>query len=470
MSSLPEKVPIPRDDLPPTQASFHDLPQELLQEIVSQIRARHVVRTLRLVSHAFNEAAKGRAAESLSLMNNLDKVERMLSTPNTFDQSCVKLSMWNEDRPEDHYGWVVLAKLIRKMTGLHKVRWVVEGSVDGKVLESIAQLPLLESLDLVVRGFLKNLDRLMSLPTSTTRKLKSLSLQFPPLKELWNIPHAKAAVCYLIANAPTLERLNVGPIKFQYHNSGIYQATLEPLNIDALFAHIRSRGCFEPSLRSFGPLGVHFPSSPNAFHYFSKLSTLQISNHLQEHEAIWPALHTSGVRLKAISVQLLTSPLFEYLQNYHGLKSFHMGVYLPCGSLVLDQDVQLLLTHALPPHSATLTDLRILPDEGNEADRTVSAGGGGPNSTMSWNIPVTLANLSSLGRIQRLELVHTVVEMHDRGRKDALTSNIAAVISHASIMTNLEILHLNFIGSNLTGTQPRTHRDRIEKVLGSFST
>jgi hypothetical protein len=55
-------------------------------------------------------------------MNNLDKVERMLSTPNTFDQSCVKLSMWNEDRPEDHYGWVVLAKLIRKMTGLHKVR------------------------------------------------------------------------------------------------------------------------------------------------------------------------------------------------------------------------------------------------------------------------------------------------------------------------------------------------------------
>jgi hypothetical protein len=164
-------------------------------------------------------------------------------------------------------------------------------------------------------------------------------------------------------------------------------------------------------------------------------------------------------------VQLLTSPLFEYLQNYHGLRSFHMSVYLPCGSLALDQDVQLLLTHALPPHSATLTDLRILPDEGNEADRTVSAGGGGPNSTMSWNIPVTLANLSSLGSIQRLELVHTVVEMHDRGRKDALVSIFCFRLQkNMGILTPLDFKHSRSNFARQYHDKPRNPSLKLHRV------
>ena len=145
MSSLPHER-IPQNDVSPTLASFYDLPNELLLNVVSQvissrqsrlylrthiavppfpqIRTKRALGTLRLLSRVLDEMVKDRVAERLSLIGNLDKVESMLSTPNTFDQSCGTLRIAQHNYPNDHYGCVVLAKLVGKMKGLHTIQWV----------------------------------------------------------------------------------------------------------------------------------------------------------------------------------------------------------------------------------------------------------------------------------------------------------------------------------------------------------
>jgi hypothetical protein len=145
MSSVPRIARLPQSDGSPSPASFYDLPNELLLNIVSQvtslswnpqpgthvalscslqIHTQRALRTLRLLSRPLNEMVKDRVTSRLSLKWELDKVESMLSGPNTFDGSCRSLRIVTYDHSDDHYGWMVLSKLIAKMKGLHAIQCV----------------------------------------------------------------------------------------------------------------------------------------------------------------------------------------------------------------------------------------------------------------------------------------------------------------------------------------------------------
>lgn len=71
---------------------------------------------------------EGEVFDHVVVGRDLDKIEGMLSGPSVFDKFCGTLIirgcgfLRGCDYPAEHYGWEVLAKLIRKMKGVHTVK------------------------------------------------------------------------------------------------------------------------------------------------------------------------------------------------------------------------------------------------------------------------------------------------------------------------------------------------------------
>ncbi|TEB23266.1 hypothetical protein FA13DRAFT_1798235 [Coprinellus micaceus] len=395
---------------------------------------------------------KDRVTSHLSLKWELDKVESMLSGPNTFDGSCRSLRIVTYDHSDDHYGWMVLSKLIAKMKGLHAIQWIVDEDLNKQVLHAISQLPQLEKLEVVFQGVpSRRFDELlMSLPVSTLAKMKSICIQFRTLGvsgwNHWPISRARALISYLISNAPAIEQLEIGPNILHRNNNVDLGPPDEPspaLDVVPLFAYLQRRANFQPSLQSFAPLAIKFPISRTTIGFFAKLTTLHLGNHLREHEFVWSTLHTSGIRLTTVVVQWITAPLIQYLQGYHGLRAFHLDICSPLGRYVLDADVLLLLTQALPSHRQTLTDLRFRPSEDMKIDRL--AGDHKP-VTMLWDIPTVLGHLSSFNWVERLDLVQYMVEMAIDQQIQSLVSNISAITSHQ--LTSLNSVNIHIVAVN----------------------
>lgn len=294
-------------------------------------------------------------------------------------------------------------------------RWSIGYHLDTGVLDAISNLPFLEHLKFIFCHGMVDFDRLLSLRSPNLSKLKSLSVHFSflasdsPYREPYSV--AKRSLCYLIANAPALQVLNVGSSTSHWLGTPF-------VDLDALFVYLQGRPNFQPSLRNIGFGVLNFPT-PLAKGFFASLSCLELPNDRSEDEAVWPALRAAGINLAVIKVKWPSARLLRYLSNYHGLRGFHMDMCSSNGSYAEDGVLQSLLTSALAAHRTTLEDLRFAPSPLHDVERSAAVG---RPDTMLWDIPGLLVLLQPFTRVERLELVHYRINMADENERVAFVS------------------------------------------------
>lgn len=427
------------NDFPrPTLATFSDLPNEILLMIFSEFHTKRHLRKLRFVCRLYNEMVKDLLGERLVISEKPSMVDEMMSGPNIYDKSCRTLVLKCSFVPPDHYMWGMLPKLILKMQGIRTVDLYIYHHIDLDVLETIYSLPAIETLKITFLHHPTATEKLLKIPSQPLSKLKSLSIRLSPHKfsiPAPPIPVAQGPLCYLIANSPALEQLDIG-----WSVSPEHWRRPDFLNLDALFTYLQRRTNFTSHLRSLKCMALD-SLSPITIPFFAQLSRLEIPNDLPEHTNLWPRLGTSGIKLTTIKVQWLSNQLLDYIHNYHGLQVFHMDISTVIGRFAQDQDVQRLLTFALPEHRTTLVDLRFCPSKGQDAERRVSAF---QPQSMLWDIPGLFALLKPFTQVERLDLVQYAFFIANETHQAAFKSSLNAIVSHSP---KLKTVYMHMVGA-----------------------
>ncbi|KAJ3513360.1 hypothetical protein NMY22_g15058 [Coprinellus aureogranulatus] len=442
MTLVTQGIGIPLRRCPaPTLATFSDLPVELLLRIAAEFHTTSSLRKLRPLCRLFNEMYKDLACGHLALGENLDKIDAMLSEPNTFDESCHKIRL-NASCAPRHSGWTQISRLVGKMKGIRTIEWSNWGSLDAGVVDAISHLPHLENLEITFTRDLSGINHLMRIPRSSLCKLRSLSLQFTCLQvhRPCDFSDAKTVLCYLIVNATALEHLDVGPSV----SRNTVRWDCRQFDIDHILDFLRAQHAYRPSLQSIKHGMLKLPGYLQARKILAQLSCLELTNNRREDDAVWPALRDARIKLATIKVIDLSIQLMDYLRSYQGVSAFHMRIRVTTGfgapRYVEDETLQALLTNALLGHKETLVDLRFLLRLNLSEDRDAAER---RPQTMLWDIPAVLANLQPFSRIERLDLVHYGgVHAIEEDRRAVLVTNLKAIACHSAF---LETVCLNFI-------------------------
>ena len=217
-------------------------------------------------------------------------------------------------------------------------------SSEGRILEVIHKLPLLESIhfDFEQPGAPGGSNSPFPIVHGLSN-LKSIVLTRPQARcipngrerQPWNL--VPDGIHSLLASSPLLENLSI---------SGV----VRPMDFSDIVKELPDQPRFEACIKSLQLRDMTLSPSPATLQYLYNLQCLDISNVADE--GIWNGLRFFGTRLKVIKISQVTNEVVKYILDYQGLEEFYLTAR--CRGSKPYPDRRRLLESALPNHRNSL--------------------------------------------------------------------------------------------------------------------